>query len=62
MTRTVRMTQPQPTSIHCTACGLEWTVSQEDPDTTLDDARQHVTRRHDIAPAWWHHLIKDGRA
>lgn len=54
--RTVRMTQPEPSHILCGVCGMEWAVSPQDPDSTLDDARAHLSRRHQITTDWHEHI------
>lgn len=57
------MTSLSPTTdhLHCTICGMEWTVSHEDPDATLTDIEEHMGRRHP-GPTHWHQLIGEGRA
>lgn len=32
--------------LRCTICNTRMTVSDEDPDSTLDDMMHHVTRAH----------------
>lgn len=50
--------EPLPEVLHCATCAMEWEVSPEDPDSTLDDARLHVARRHPAEQ--WDKIIHPG--
>lgn len=47
--------------LKCTwsGCRQQWAVSDEDPDSTLDDAMHHVTRRHSIGASIAHNWLEE---
>lgn len=59
-TMNLQGTPMDPEYIRCTVCNIEWLVSHEDPDSTMEDAMQHAMRRHPAEKPF--RIIVEGKA